>query len=72
MIFMDSGLLGCDAASPGKWFPTFRRNVMPSKRRDLPIRGGELRNLKPDRCENVIFHTCMLSMIGGGVVQSVM
>jgi hypothetical protein len=34
---MDSGLLACDAASPGKWFPTFKRNVMPSKRRDVPI-----------------------------------
>jgi hypothetical protein len=24
----DSGLLGCDAALPGVWFPTFQRNII--------------------------------------------
>jgi len=25
----DSGLLGCDVVSPGKWFQTFQRLIVP-------------------------------------------
>ena len=31
---LDTGLLGRDAVALGEWFPTFRRVVVPSKRRE--------------------------------------
>jgi len=35
---MYSGLPGCDTAPQGKWFPTFRRNVLPTSSGDLDPR----------------------------------
>jgi hypothetical protein len=29
-VIEDSGLLGCDAVSMGRWLPTFRRNLSSS------------------------------------------
>jgi hypothetical protein len=29
-LMLDPGVLGCDTASLGEWFSTFRRNAVPS------------------------------------------
>lgn len=42
----DSGLLGCDDVSWGKWIPTFRKNHRPSNGRQLLAQGQSVTSLK--------------------------